>query len=180
MRRALGFGALAVIAIAAIALIASRSSAGDYRVDVIFDNSRGLTPGQLVEVAGARVGKIQSIHLTRGFKARIELEVDKRFAPFRKNAACTIRPQGLLAEYYVECDPGTPASPPLRAAAGSAPTVPVTHTTQPVALTDLADIWSAPVRDRLSILLAELGMGTAGRGGDLNAILRRSNPSLAA
>src|SRR3954453_22278200 len=150
MRRALGFGALAVIAIAAIALIASRSSADDYRVDVIFDNSRGLTPGQLVEVAGARVGTIEAIHLTPDYKARIELKVDKRFAPFRKNASCTIRPQGLLAEYYVECVPGTPAAPPLKSAGDTTPTVPVTRTTQPVALTDLFNIWSAPVRDRLS------------------------------
>jgi ABC-type transporter Mla subunit MlaD len=134
----------------------------------------------LVEVAGARVGTIEAIHLTRGYKARIELAVDRRFAPFRRNATCTIRPQGLLAEYYIECDPGTPSAPELRASNGGTPTVPVTRTTQPVALTDLFDIWSAPVRDRLSLLIAQLGMGTAGRGQELNAILRRSNPSLAA
>ena len=44
-----------------VVLIASRSSADDYRVDVIFDNSRGLTPGQLVEVAGARVGTMTAM-----------------------------------------------------------------------------------------------------------------------
>ena len=179
MRRWVPLAALAIIAVAGVVLITARSSQGDYRVDVVFDNSRGLTPGQLVEVAGARVGTIKAIHLTPDYKARLELSVDKRFAPFRKNASCTIRPQGLLAEYYVECDPGTPSAPAL-SGGQSTPTVPVSHTTQPVALTDLADIWSAPVRDRLSVLIAQLGMGAAGRGQDLNAILRRSNPSLAA
>ena len=181
MRRVVPIALLAVVVAGVAALIATRSSQDAYRVDVIFDNSRGLTPGQLVEVAGARVGTIQAIHLTPDYKARIELSVDRRFAPFRKNASCTIRPQGLLAEYYVECNPGTPSAAPLRGAGQSAtPTVPVTHTTQPVALTDLFDIWSAPVRDRLSILIAQLGMGTSGRGQELNAILRRSNPSLGA
>ena len=180
MRRLAPLLALGIVIAAAVVLIATRGSTSDYRVDVIFDNSRGLTPGQLVEVAGARVGTIQAIHLTPDYKARIELSVDHRFAPFRKNATCTIRPQGLLAEYYVECNPGTPSSPPLNDQGTSTPTVPVTHTTQPIALTDLFDIWSAPVRDRLSLLVAQLGMGLAGRGQDLNALLRRSNPSLAA
>jgi virulence factor Mce-like protein len=181
MTRFLRIAVPAVLIFAAAVLLISRhQSEGEYRVDVVFDNSRGLTPGQLVEVAGARVGTIEAIHLTRDYKARIELKIDRRFAPFRKNASCTIRPQGLLAEYYIECVPGTPSAPPLRTAGDSTPTVPVTRTTQPVALTDLFNIWSAPVRDRLSILIAQLGMGTAGRGEELNALLRRSNPSLAA
>ena len=179
-KRVIPIAALTLLVIAAAVLIASRGGAGAYRVDVIFDNSRGLTPGQLVEVAGARVGKIEAIHLTPDYKARIQLSVDRRFAPFRKNATCTIRPQGLLAEYYVECDPGTPSAPELHGSGTKAPTVAVTRTTQPVALTDLFDIWSAPVRDRLSLLIAQLGMGTAGRGQELNDLLRRSNPSLAA
>ena len=180
IRRLIPLAVLALIVAAAVVLITGNQGASAYRVDVIFDNSHGLTPGQLVEVAGARVGTIQAIHLTRGYKARIEMSVDRRFAPFRKNASCTIRPQGLLAEYYVECNPGTPSASELRGRGKATPTVPVTHTTEPVALTDLFDVWSAPVRDRLSILIAQLGMGFAGRGQDLNAILRRSNPSLAA
>ena len=180
MRRLPALIALVIVAAAAVVLIARHEGTSDYRVDVVFDNSRGLTPGQLVEVAGARVGTIQAIHLTPDYKARLELKVDHRFAPFRKNATCTIRPQGLLAEYYVECNPGTPSAPPLRAKDGDTPTVPVNRTTQPVALTDLFNIWSAPVRDRLSILVDQLGMGFSGRGEDLNALLRRSNPSLAA
>jgi len=50
---------------------------------------RGLIPGQLVEVAGARVGKIDNVTLTGDYKARIQMTVDKRFAPFRADATCT-------------------------------------------------------------------------------------------
>ena len=48
--------------------------------------------------------------MTPDFKARIEATVDSRFMPFHKDATCTIRPEGLIAENYVDCDPGTPAA----------------------------------------------------------------------
>ena len=79
-------GVLVVAAVAGVLLLASgrgSSTGGDYRVDVIFDNARGLIPGQLVEVAGGRVGKVSDVKVTADFKARISMTVDDRFAPFR-------------------------------------------------------------------------------------------------
>ena len=35
-----------------------------------------------------------------------------------------------------------------------------------------------PERERLSIILNELGVGLAGRGEDLNEVIRRANPAL--
>ena len=127
------------VALVAVAIVTAPSS-GDstYRVDVVYDDSRGLVPGQLVQVAGARVGSIKDVVLTRDFKARVQLEVDQDFAPFREDARCTIKPQGLIAENYVECDPGTPDAPPLKGAGDAAPTVPVERTTQPVRSTSAA------------------------------------------
>ena len=58
------------------------------------------------------------------------------------------------------------------------PTVPLQRTTVPVSLQDVLDIFSLPVDERLSVLINELGIGTAGRGTDINAILRRANPAL--
>jgi virulence factor Mce-like protein len=152
--------------------------ASDYRVDAIFDTAKGIIPGQLVKVAGARVGKVEDVRLTRDYKARIELTVDRRFAPFRANASCSIQPEGLLAENFVQCDPGTPAARPLRGAGDATPTVPVERNTVPVNLNDLFNIWNVPTRDRLRVLIDELGISVAGRGEDLNAVLRRTNPTL--
>jgi virulence factor Mce-like protein len=151
----------------------------DVAVDVIFDDSRGLLPGQLVMIAGARVGEIDDVSLTADFKARVHLRIDRRFAPFRADASCTIKPQGLIAENYVDCKPGTAKAAPLRAKGGHAPTVPVEHTTQPVSLTDLFEVWNTPTRQRVAVLLSTLGIANAGRGEDVNAILRRANPALA-
>jgi virulence factor Mce-like protein len=169
---ALGSGAVLVLQPAA-------QAGGSTRVDVVFDDAHGLIKGQLLEIAGARAGKITDVKVTPDFKARIQMTVQSQYAPFKQDATCTIRPQGLIAENYVDCDPGKPDSPALKSQDGEAPTVPVDHTTAPVPVTDLFDIWNAPTTARLSLLINELGIGAAGRGQDFNDVLRRTNPSLA-
>lgn len=162
----------------AVALTQGSTTDPTYRVDVIFDTAKGIVPGQLVKVAGVRAGSVEDVRLTSGQKARLSLEVDGDFGPFRAAASCRILPEGLISENYVECDPGS-SGPPLQAVDGGAPTVPVERTTVPVALQDVIDIFSLPVSQRVSVLINELGIATAGRGEDLNAILRRANPTLA-
>ncbi len=151
---------------------------GDYQVDAVFDTAKGIIPGQLVKVAGVRVGTVQDVSLTRDFKARVKLAVDPRFAPFRADARCEIRPEGLTAENFIQCDPGAPPASTLAGSGGTTPTVPVSQTSVPVNLNGLFQIWTAPTADRLTILVNELGIGLAARGDDLNAILRRTNPAL--
>ncbi len=158
---------------------ASAQGSSTARFDVIFDDARGLISGQLIKVAGAQAGTIENVVVTPDFKAKIEATIDSRFMPFHQDATCTIRPQGLIAENYVDCDPGTSDSPLLRASGGNPPTVPVTHTTEPVSITDLFDIFNMPTTERLQVLLNELGIGTAANGQNFNDILQRANPTLA-
>jgi phospholipid/cholesterol/gamma-HCH transport system substrate-binding protein len=181
MRRAAALGAwlLGAAIVAAIVLGLTSGSSSTARFDVIFDDARGLVSGQVVKVAGARAGTIDGVVLTPGFKARIEASIDRRFMPFHADATCTIRPEALVAENYLECDPGSASSPVLRGQDGFPPTVPLTHTTEPVSLTDLFDTFNLPTRERLTVILNELGIATAGRGEDINQILLRANPTLA-
>jgi virulence factor Mce-like protein len=178
----LGVLAVAVAGAVAGALAFGGSGAqGDstFRVDAVFDTAKGIIPGQLVKIAGARVGSIDDVSLTPDYKARISLNVDSRFAPFRTDSSCQIKPEGLTAENFVQCDPGSPNGQVLRGRGGHPPTVPVEHTAIPVNLTDLFNIGSVPVRERLRIVVDELGIGLAGRGEEVNAIIRRANPTLA-
>ena len=181
MRRlALIVGVLAVAGTGAILILGpSAQGSSSARFDVIFDDARGLIGGQLVKVAGARAGTIQDVVVTPNFKARVEATVDSRFMPFHKDATCTIRPEGLIAENYVDCDPGTASSPPLKASGGHPPTVPVNRTTEPVSLLDLFNMFNLPTRERFQAIVNELGVGTSGRGADFNDVLRRANPTLA-
>ncbi|HTA14136.1 MAG TPA: hypothetical protein VK781_04695, partial [Solirubrobacteraceae bacterium] len=78
---------------------------------------------------------------------------------------------------------GTPLPPPLRKipsgqeGAGQV-LLPVTGTHSPVDVDLLGDITRLPEAQRLTIILNELGAGFAGRGSDLNVVIRRANPAL--
>jgi hypothetical protein len=65
--------------------------------------------------------------------------------------------RGLIAENYVDCDPGSANSPALTAQGGFPPTVPVTNTTEPVSLLDLFNIFNLPTRQRFMVIVDELG-----------------------
>lgn len=169
--------AVAVIVFVAI-LVLNAGSSSNYKVAAIFDTANGLVSGQQVKIAGAVVGSVDAVQLASGPKARIVMGIDKKFAPFRSDASCTILPEGLISENFVECKPGQAAAPLAAPAGGTTPTVPLAHTTVPFSLQDVLNVLSLPTDERLSVLISQLGIGTAGQGQNINAILRRANPAL--
>src|SRR4051812_37527481 len=169
---------VAVTGLAALRVRSHNSHDSMYHVDAVFDTARGLLPGGRVKIAGANVGVIDDINLTPQRKALVSMKIDKRFGPFHSDAHCSSRPQGLVGVADVNCQPGTPNGKPLPKGELGNPTLPLASTSVPVSLTDFFEIWHAPVRDRLRILLNELGMALSGRGGQLNDLLLRANPSL--
>jgi virulence factor Mce-like protein len=176
MRRVLLVVAIGVAA--AATTLGAGGSEPTYRVDAIFDSTANLIPGQDVKIAGARVGQVRDIHLTDERKARVEMEVEQGFAPFRADAECTIRPQSLIGEKFIQCHPGTPDRPPLAKGEDGAPTVPLEQTHSPVDLDLVFAALDRPYAERLAIILNELGTGVAGRAEDMNAAIRRANPAL--
>jgi virulence factor Mce-like protein len=172
-------------ALAIVALIAgpwtSSGQAGDsVRVDALFHTAAGLVAGEDVKIAGVRSGTVQSVELTDSRLALIEMNVASPFAPFHSDARCQIRSQSLIGERFIQCDPGTTASGPLAAGGSGVPTVPADQDTAPIDLDLVFDAFRAPYRDRLALILNELGAGLSGRGEDLNSIIRSANPNLAA
>jgi len=177
MRR-VAISAAVLLVLAAVTVLARNGGGVDaYRVDAIFDTAKSIVPGQSVKIAGARVGRVDGVELAPGPRARVSLSVDGRFAPFRADARCRILPNGVISGNYVDCDPGTPSQRPLAPRQG-VPTVAVDRTTVPLSFQDLLEVFSVPVSDRVGLLLDSLGVATAGRGNDINAILRRANPTL--
>ncbi len=195
MRR-LALLALVLVAAAAIAAVASASGGpgGDpYYVRAIFDDASFAVKGEQVRIAGAPVGSIASLGVCVAQtapcragtlnKAAVTLEIDDAgFTPFHANATCAIRPQSLIGEMYVDCNPGTAAAPALqRIASGPGKGdyyLPVTQTSSPVDFDIVQDIYQEPVAQRLAIILNELGTGLAARGSDLNAVIHRADPAL--
>jgi ABC-type transporter Mla subunit MlaD len=161
-----------------------------YRVRAIFDNAVSAIPGEDVKIAGVKVGTIDSLDVTPDKRAAIVLDVNRAgFQDFRTDATCTIRPQSLIGEKFVECVPtqprpvGAPAAPSLPVIRHGPGTgqhlLPVSRTSSPVDVDLIADILREPYRQRLSIILDELGTGVAGNGAALNATIRRADPALA-
>jgi ABC-type transporter Mla subunit MlaD len=185
-------GTVAVAAIvAAVALsISAGGSNGGYTVRAIFDDAGNLISGENVKIDGVKVGTVGSVTPTPQAKAAVVMHIENPgFKDFRADATCTVRPQALLGEKYVDCLPtqprveGTPLPPPLkkipkgREGAGEY-LLPVQNTSSPVDVDLLGDITRLPERQRFTIILNELGAGLAGRGSDLSEVVKRANPAL--
>ena len=182
------FAIAIVLASAVTALVlgvgASDEDGAGYEVRAIFDNVSGAVEGEDVKIAGARVGAIKELDVTPEKKAVVVLEIEEPgFAPFRADAKCTIRPQSLIGEKFVECDPGRSDQPELEEVpdgedgAGQA-MLPLERTSSPVDIDLINNIMRLPYRTRLAILINEFGAALAGRGAELNEVIHRANPAL--
>jgi phospholipid/cholesterol/gamma-HCH transport system substrate-binding protein len=180
---------VAATAFAVVALGAGDDNGGDYKVRAIFENAGFVIPGEDVKVAGVRVGKIDSIDVTEDYKAAVVLDIeDPGYQDFRSDASCIVRPQSLIGERFVEC------TLTEQRAAGEEPPpeleqieegdgegqylLPVDRNAKAVDIDLLNNIMRQPVRERLSIILSDLGIGVAGRGEDLGVVIRRADPAL--
>jgi phospholipid/cholesterol/gamma-HCH transport system substrate-binding protein len=190
MKRLLG---IASMLLAASALVVFGTGAGDdggaYRVRAIFMNAFSVIAGEDVKIAGVKVGKIESLDVTPDHKAAVVLRIDRAgFDDFRRDAECTIRPQSLIGEKFVECTPTQPRpenaqpAPKLRkierGEGKGQYLLPVSQTSKPVDLDLVNNTLRLPYRERLAIILNELGTGLAGRGGDLRQAITNADPAL--
>ncbi|MGA8664987.1 MAG: MlaD family protein, partial [Thermoplasmata archaeon] len=186
--------ALCTAALVAVVLLASgcglTGGSGGYTVRAIFDDAANIIPGENVKIEGVKVGTVGPVTATPQQKAAVVLNIDTPgFQDFRADASCTIEPEALIGEKFVNCLPtqpraeGTPLPPPLhRIGSGQEGEgqylLGVQNTSSPVDVDLLNDINRLPVRERFTIILNELGAGLAGRGSDLNAVIRRADPAL--
>jgi len=189
-KRLLAVGLLGlVVAVLAVTGVGASGGDGAYRVRAIFDTASFIVPGEDVKVAGVKVGAVDSLDVTPQHKAVIVLRIDDpAFRDFRQDASCTIRLQSLIGEKFVACQPtqardaNTQPPPPLHKLTGGPGKgqyyLPLANTSSPVDIDLLNDIMRVPERQRFSIILNELGVGLAGNGKELRAVIRRADPGL--
>ncbi len=158
----------------------SANAAGTYKINL--DNGFGLVTGADFKVAGVQAGKIEKIDLppacvegnTTACYARVTVQVTQNgFGSFRTDAFCQSRPQSLIGEYFVECDPGHSGK-----VVKPGGTIPVTNTQSTIPGDLLQDVMRMPYRERFTLIINELGAAVAGRSDDLAAALRRAVPAL--
>ncbi len=172
---------LLLIALAAAAttagawLVVTAAGAADdeQRHTVVLDNAFGLTEGSDLRSSGVTIGKVEKLAVQRSTaRALATIVVTKpSFAGFRSDVFCEVKPQSLIGEYYLDCDPGTKP--------GRAPdTIGVEQSAGTIPPDVVLDILRRPARERFGLILTELGVGLTARGEDLNTTLRRAVPAL--
>ena len=179
MRRAVAV--LAVAGACAAAVVLGGASEGDaagkaYWLE--FDNSFGVVEGGDVKVGNVRAGQTSAfeVHAPKGERptALVKVEItEPGFDSFRTDAECRIRPQSLIGEYYVDCEPGS-----AQEELDEGGRLPVEQTSSVVPEDLLRNVMRRPYRERFRLILAELGTGLAGRPQDLQEVLKRAHPGL--
>jgi len=197
---------IALVVAAGIAIVAVGTAAGGdddaYEVRAIFDSAGFLVEGEEVRVAGANVGVVSELSVTGNDeparedgspdpgKAVVVLQIDDpAFQDFREDASCLIRPQSLIGEKFVECDPTQPRAtgseppPPLEQVPDGEPgagqyLLPLERNGKAVDLDLVNNIMEEPYPDRFRLILNDLGASFAARGDELAEIIERANPAL--
>lgn len=167
-----------------------KSSESGKTVKIAFSNAFGLTEGGDLRVGGVNAGSTDSFDVSKGPECQLgdPNRTPKRacavvtakvkepgFTSFRTDATCAIRQQSLIGEYYVDCQPGS-AKTTLPADKVIADTR--TESTIPADLVN--NVLRRPYRDRLRLIIAELGTGVAGRPDDIAMLLHQAHPGLRA
>ncbi|MEA2422350.1 MAG: hypothetical protein QOF55_1449 [Thermoleophilaceae bacterium] len=159
-------------------------------VKIAFSNAFGLTEGGDLRVGGVKAGSTDTFDVSKGPECQLghPNETPKRacavvtakvtqpgFTSFRADASCSIRQQSLIGEYYVDCQPGS-----SKKTLSSNAVIPDTRTASTIPADLVGDVLRRPYRDRLRLIIAELGTGLAGRPQDLAMLLHQAHPGLRA
>jgi virulence factor Mce-like protein len=185
MRRILASAAVlaAVVVFMVVALGSGGSSSSSPTYKIELQNAFGLVNGSQFMVAGVPAGKITKIDVCAAeqhagcqnkLDALVTVQVTQTgFGQFHQDVSCQSRPQSLIGEYFLTCDPGSsgPVWPTSK-------TIPVTKTFSTIPMDLVNNIMRLPYRERFTLIINELGAAVAGRSGDLQAALQRAVPAL--
>jgi virulence factor Mce-like protein len=129
-----------------------------------------LAPHASVEVAGVKIGEVQSV-AAQGTIAVATLQIAPRYSDIHRDATVYLRAHGLFGPKYIAIVPGTSAAAVLH----DGDTIPITQAVQPVDLAAILQALQAPEQQNLRTTIVEFGQAAAGRGDDFNHLLAAAN-----
>jgi virulence factor Mce-like protein len=121
-----------------------------------FTDVKGIFPGgHQVRIHGVKVGVVSESKLVDGHPV-LTLKIEDRWGPIYRDAKLQIRPVTPLQDLYVNVlDRGHPSA----GEATKADVISSQQTVTPVDISRILDTFNADTRDRMTILLSELGKG---------------------
>ena len=139
-----------------------------YRLKVAFREAATLAQEADVRLAGVNIGKVKGKQLEgKGARTLVELELDEKYAPIRRDTRAILRQKTLLGETYVELSPGGSRARMLEDGE-RLPNQQVDPTTE---LDEIFAAFDEPTRKAFQDWMKELSRAIEGRSADLNSAL---------
>jgi phospholipid/cholesterol/gamma-HCH transport system substrate-binding protein len=170
---------IAVVAVvAAIGLVALLMFGGGngYTITAEFQSSSQLVKGNLVEIGGRQVGKVEDISLAPNGLARVKFSVDGAFAPVHEGTQATIRVNSLsgIANRYIALALGPSEENPIP----DGGTISATRTQSAVDLDALFNSLDTGTRHGLQQIIRGSAANLDGKGTQANQSLKYLAPAL--
>ena len=164
-----------IVAVAIVAVLLFGGGNG-YYVRVEFQNASQLVKGNLVEVGGTEVGKVQDISLAPNGLAVVKISVNDDFAPLHQGTTATIRSNSLsgIANRYVSLQPGPNSADKM----GKGAAIPATETTSTVDLDQIFNTLDPKTRRGLQQIIQGSATQLRGKGLLANQSLKYLSPTL--
>ena len=104
-------GIFVLVGLASLAYLAIRLGkmevfGGGYKVVAEFDSISGLKPGASVEIAGVEVGRVETIQITSGDRAKLMMRLHDGLK-VHDDAIASIRTKGIIGDKFVKLSPGS-------------------------------------------------------------------------
>lgn len=147
-----------------------------YNIKVELPETSGLQRSNQVRIAGTRVGLVGGMtpHLdprTGKLTAIAELKLEKKVEPLPADTKAVVQSVSAIGLKYLELEQGT-----SRTKLQAGQTIPVSHTTEPVNIEDLFNMFDKKTRTAIKVNTNNFGDGLAGRGLGLNNTIAELRP----
>ncbi len=171
---------LALLALgAAIPLVASAGADDSHSYKVELDNAFGLVDGSEVRVAGVKAGIVSGLDINSEKRAVVTIDISGPLSSFRASATCSSQPQSLIAEYYLDCQPGNRGKELPEGGEIPVHSEKYGNQTFTTVQSDLVfNTLREPYKERLALIFNEFGTALAGNSENLNEAIRRGAPAL--
>ncbi len=149
-----------------------------YDINVELPEGAGLQRSNQVRIAGTRVGVVSALKIhqnkrTGRVSAIAQLKLEKSVEPLPADTKAIVQSVSAIGLKYLELEKGH-SSQTLRAGQ----TIPVSHTTEPVNIDELFNMFDRKTRTAIKVDTNNFGDGLAGRGLGLNKTIAELRPTI--
>lgn len=139
-----------------------------YRITTTVPEATSLAVEADVRIAGVQVGRVKEVVPGPDGRAKVEFEVERRFAPLQQGTKAILRQKTLLGEAYISLTPPEQTTDATIPEGGAIPDEDIGTTTE---LDEFFSIFDEPTRAAFQTWMQDGGKGVEGQGGNMGRSL---------